>query len=317
LGHSFDLIPRNLLLLEEFYLPISLDYSEYDFLNQQSLESLEDSFWELGYPTPTPEYFYSFNNLVGLGSFFDRFTESFNTYTRQYSPKANTFTKLTIPNISYINSESFLLRPFLLNLGDFSYYNTNTYHDSSLEDSYENLKSLHTFLTVSPQHLIISKNMSPLCFSQATVLNLFRANFEELNWSSSDSFSSHVNNIFNRNTPFYLTNSLKLRTTLKNLIVTHGAIQKVYKSRFDDGRSNMNSELIFNSYSNYPLLTGLRGSYELALSKNKETFFNYSLFNTEHVLRFSPMDNIFTGGNFMFLDIPFLLSLKSDASRYL
>jgi hypothetical protein len=79
----------------------------------------------------------------------------------------------------------------------------------------------------------------------------------------------------------------------------------------------MNPELIFNSYSNYPLLTGLRGSYESALSKNKETFFNYSLFNTEHVLRFSPMDNIFTGGNFMFLDIPFLLSLKSDASRYL
>jgi len=317
LGHSFDLIPRNLLLLGEFYLPAVLDYSEYDFLNQQSLESLEDSFWELGYPTPTSEYFYSFNNLVGLGSFFDKFIEGFNIYTRQYIPKANIFTKVTAPSISYINSEVFLSRPPLLNLNDFSYYNTNTYHDISQEDSYENLKSLHTLLMISPQHFAISKNASSSCFTQAAVLNLFRANFEELNWSLGDAFLPYTNNIFIQDTPFYFTNSLKMRTTLKNLIVTHGAIQKVYKSRFDDGRSNMNSELIFHSYSNYPLLTGLRGNYESVLSKNKEVFFNHSLFNTEYVLKSSPMDNIFTGINFMFLDIPFLLSLKSDASRYL
>jgi len=193
----------------------------------------------------------------------------------------------------------------------------NTYHDISLEDSYENLKSFYTLLTLSPQHLSIIKNTYPLCFSQATVLNLFRANFEELNWSSEDTAASSTVNTFHSATPFHFTNSLKLRTTLKNLIVTHGAIQKVYKSRFDDGRSNMNPELIFNSYSDYPLLTGSRGSYESSLSKNCEVFFNHSLFNAGDKPKFSLVDNVFSGLNYMFLDIPFLLSLKSDAARYL
>jgi hypothetical protein len=113
-----------------------------------------------------------------------------------------------------------------------------------------------------------------------------------------------------------LLNPLKLRTTVKNLIVTHGAIQKVYKSRFDEGRSNMNPSLLFNTYMPYPFLIEKRLNYESALSKNKESFFQN---NTLQLYRSQSAHYSEFGGRFHFtlLDLPFLLSLKSDASRYL
>ena len=60
-------------------------------------------------------------------------------------------------------------------------------------------------------------------------------------------------------------------------MVTYNAIQKVYRSRFDEGRSNMNFSLLSNSYQYYPLLTEKRGDYEAMLGKNKESFF-YTVF---------------------------------------
>jgi hypothetical protein len=77
-----------------------------------------------------------------------------------------------------------------------------------------------------------------------------------------------------------LTNNLKLRTTAKNSIVTYNAIQKVYKSRFDDARSNANFKDFTNSFATYPFLTESKSPYESLLGKNKESFFNVSLYTT-------------------------------------
>jgi hypothetical protein len=42
---------KNLINLEKNYLPHVNEYVEYDFRNLQALELLEDSFWELNYPS--------------------------------------------------------------------------------------------------------------------------------------------------------------------------------------------------------------------------------------------------------------------------
>jgi hypothetical protein len=151
----------------------------------------------------------------------------------------------------------------------------------------------------------------------ALILNLFRANLFESTWAYNDNYNLFCKNNLSLNTSYFFSNPLKLRTTLKNLIVTYSAIQKVYKSRFDDGRSNMNRFLMGGSFIDYALLTEGRGSYEAILNKNKEFFFKANFFNTTSIYKFSPVTNFFTNSNFIFLDIPFLLSLKSDASRYL
>jgi hypothetical protein len=74
---------------------------------------------------------------------------------------------------------------------------------------------------------------------------------------------------------------MKLRSTAKNSIVTYNAIQKVYKSRFDDSRSNTNFNDFINSYSKYPFLVESKSPYESILGKNKESYFNVSLYSKE------------------------------------
>jgi hypothetical protein len=78
-----------------------------------------------------------------------------------------------------------------------------------------------------------------------------------------------------------LTNSIKLRSTAKNSIVTYSAIQKVFKSRFDESRSNTNFKDITNSFVSYPFLTEPKSPYENILGKNKESFFNINLYTKE------------------------------------
>lgn len=114
-----------------------------------------------------------------------------------------------------------------------------------------------------------------------------------------------------------VTNTVKLRSTAKNSIVTYNAIQKVYKSRFDDSRSNANIEGFQNSKTSYPFLLESKAPYESMLLKNSSSFFNVNLYNTVFFPTHSLFSEIFNSLNYFYADIPFLLSFKSDAARYL
>jgi hypothetical protein len=114
-----------------------------------------------------------------------------------------------------------------------------------------------------------------------------------------------------------LTNNIKLRSTAKNSIVTYSATQKVYKSRFDDSRSNVNFSNFTNSYTGFPFLTNSKSPYENMLGKNKESFYNVNLYNLNMTNNLSLFLNISNSLNMSFIDMPFLISMKSDASRYL
>jgi hypothetical protein len=110
---------------------------------------------------------------------------------------------------------------------------------------------------------------------------------------------------------------MKLRSTAKNSIVTYNAIQKVYKSRFDELRSNINHNDFTNSFIKYPFLNDKKSPYENMLFKNKNFFFNVNFYNTSYKNKNDLLSNITNTNNLIFLDIPFLLSFKSDASRYM
>lgn len=128
---------------------------------------------------------------------------------------------------------------------------------------------------------------------------------------------AHNENQMNYNSQSLLTNPLKLRSTVKNLMVTYSAIQKVYRSRFDEGRSNMNTSSLYNSYVNYPFLMESRVNYESLMGKNSESYFSAGLFNSTPNNKLSDLNFSFNSNSSLFLDIPFLLSLKSDPARYL
>jgi hypothetical protein len=110
---------------------------------------------------------------------------------------------------------------------------------------------------------------------------------------------------------------MKIRPTAKNSIVTYNAIQKVYKARFDDLRSHINFDDFTNAFTKYPFLTDRKSSYENIISKNKDFFFNTNYYNTVFKNKYNILKGIINPNNIILFDIPFLLSMKSDAARYM
>jgi hypothetical protein len=49
LSHNYNTLLSNFNLVKHSYLPTVVEYVEYDFMNWQALESLEDSIWESSY----------------------------------------------------------------------------------------------------------------------------------------------------------------------------------------------------------------------------------------------------------------------------
>jgi|GEM_PF-6739782 len=100
-------------------------------------------------------------------------------------------------------------------------------------------------------------------------------------------------------------------------MVTYGAIQKVFRTRFDESRSNAKLSNLSELYPKQPLITSSRIPYEKILGKNKESFFKVNFFKNNFKKYFNNFYDSSTSLNFYFFDFPFLLAMKSDASRYL
>jgi hypothetical protein len=113
------------------------------------------------------------------------------------------------------------------------------------------------------------------------------------------------------------SNYLNLRSSIKNSIVTYNAIQKVFKARFDEGRSNAKLLDFGNFYDKHPYVTTPRIHYEKLLGKNKESFFKINLYKSNFFNFFNKLYATSASLNFYTFDFPFLLAMKSDASRYL
>jgi hypothetical protein len=114
-----------------------------------------------------------------------------------------------------------------------------------------------------------------------------------------------------------MSNLLKLRSTTKNSLVTYNAIQKVFKPRYDEGRSNSRMNDLTNSYVNYMFITDDKLKYESFLGKNKESYYNLVNYKSYFKKNFSLLDLVKNPLNIYLINIPFLLSYKSDSSRYL
>lgn len=114
-----------------------------------------------------------------------------------------------------------------------------------------------------------------------------------------------------------LTNPIKLRSTAKNSMVTYSAMQKVFRSRFDEGCSNTHMNLLSNTFTPIPFISEARVPYESLLGKNRDSFFNVNFYNQNLKDTFSDLYAISNSLNIYFSDLPFLMSRSSDPSRYL
>jgi hypothetical protein len=168
--------------------------------------------------------------------------------------------------------------------------------------------------------------------SYLNTFNSFRADFEDFNLFSNSFYEnvnldllSPLNNLSTLNQSHAsedthsvrISNPLTLRVTARNSIVNFNALQKVFRARFEDGRANANLEQFSQLNSIQPFLNTERVDYEAMLGKTKNSYFAINFYNNNSLNIFNTTFSSLSSLNFQFYDFPFLLSAKSDMSRYM
>ena len=308
-------------------IPTMVEYSEYDFLNWQTLELLEDAFWESTFSGYSQNEYESL--LIDASTFYElrKKEKAFNIRNRSWNTNPSAITNpffrdfLNTTNLTSLPlySEDSFSNPALTPQSDFAGYGTDLESDTS-EESYVSNKFVGYLHYINYLNTISTSAYSNHPLSYAQVLNSFRSNFDEP-INSAELGSTFVGNgdnltLFGDET-LRSSNATRLRSTAKNSIVTFNALQKVFRSRFDEGRSNVRFQDLSNSYVKYPFLSDKRTRYEDLLGKNKESFFNVNSYKHELSPYYSSVNSVFSSLNTYFSNIPFLLSMQSDPSRYL
>lgn len=318
-------ILKNSQINSMFYMPRITEFAEYDFRNWQALEMLEDSLWESSFSTLSNEEYTNIKDNFKTKTLFNKQELIYNKSSRKkkfrtgysskalYKSKYNTyffgaplFNEDSLTQLSNIAKKNF--KPFISEISI-----------DSFDDAYENFKNVTTIHFNNNKTTLLNNSniLTPVSYSQ--VLNNFRDNYQEFVWNNDFYTSENTLNssYLKQNNSSRNVNSLKLRLTARNSVVTYNAIQKVFKSRFDEGRSNAKLTSLANSFVSQPFLTQQKSNYEGILGKNKESFFSVSNYNSFANTNFNYFYTLSNTLNVPFLDIPFLISMKSDASRYL
>jgi hypothetical protein len=315
------------------YLPHVNNYYDYDFRNLQSYEILEDIFWEGSLS------FYNYSDYLTIASNFSNVKED-DAYTTVRKPQFfipnldiqpkdstvySTATKLNL-NPNAILVDNFTSQPSLTNNLNFNLYSlVNT--PFSFDEFYENWKNYNLSYYDKSKKTTLVNHPTIKTQNFLSVFNNFRADFDDFNYHNSslnkvsnlwttklNKQTELLNNVENN---FKLSNSISLRSTVRNSIVTFNALQKVFKARFEDGRSHTSLDQFSGLYPKQTFLTTYRVPYETLLGKTKNSFFNVNFYAPKPIKIFNKFSSISSSNNYHFFDFPFLLSAKSDMSRYL
>jgi hypothetical protein len=292
---------------------------------------MEDIFWESSYNSLYQDEYFTIKQNSSNSDFFKKQETMFNNSLRLVKDnklKTGFLSKtlLTDTNLRNKNmyslpifSEEPITNPTHTVLKDFTSFPNELTVDNS-EEFYETSKYINYLYYLNYKNIInnTTNNVQPISYT--TVFDSFRSDYEEP-FIYNDEFLKQ-NNLFSNttvdtNNNLKLSNPLKLRSTIKNAIVTYNAIQKVFRSRFDEGRSNARLEDFSNSFTKHPYITDSRINYESLLGKNKESFLKTNFYNQTSKLNYSDISSVFYSNNIYFMDLPFLVSMKSDPSRYL
>nr|ASY95747.1 Cox2 [Stylonychia lemnae] len=312
-----------------FYLPIFVLYYDYDFRNWQSMEMLEDSYWETTYSS------YSFDESSSLADIYKAVTLD------EDSSSSFNINKILLKYDTSLNNLSLYSDDFFTDVSSLNTKNFNIFGTYSLftqaEENFESYKSLNHFFDKIGFFVFLKNNSNLLNTTYSTVLDSFRSDYDEFSWifdekiNQTDFFTNlleedvlnhDLENNFEKDSSFFnsdnrASNSINLRATARNAIVTYNAIQKVFRTRLDENRSNAKMSDFNNSSAKQPFVSASRTTFENLLGKNKNNFFNIVSFKENSKKYFNSFYFADSSLNFQFFDFPFLLALKSDSSRYL
>jgi heme/copper-type cytochrome/quinol oxidase subunit 2 len=334
---------------EFFYMPIFTNYVEYDFRNAQAMEMLEESFWESSYSSYNHyDYLNISDSVLKLGDpTLDPLLSDLGYWDTnrgliiQKGPKipGRSLLKPATKDLSSVGNfysnniqmDDYISPASLINTKDFSLFPLIE-TVSSIDDSYLTHKSLVNLFNKNSSLLL---NFNPNFLypqSYLSVLNNFKAGYNNFTWYYDDNSTSLLNigsptegllNSSNVKTgvelastnPTRFSNPISLRKTAKSSIVTFMAYQKVFRSRMDEGRSNVRIHHFSDMKIKQPFISDGRVPFEKLLGKNKESFYTTTFYTNNTFSVFNDLAGINNSLNFYFFDFPFLLAQRSDPSR--
>lgn len=294
---------------------------------------MEDSFWESPYGSSLHDEYFSIKQSLSSLDVCKKQELLFNNslrFVKDSKLKSGTLSKpfikdlntelINVPSLPIFSEEPIMNTNNML-LKNFNLFPNELAVESS-EDGYESAKYMNYLYYLNYKNILngLVNSVQPISYS--TVFDSFRSDYEDPyvyvddhTSTNMEAYDTKVSQDVNSN--LRLSNPFKLRSTVKNSIVTYSAIQKVFRSRFDEGRSNARLEDFANSYVKHPYITDTRVRYESLLGKNKESFLKLNFYNHTNKLNYSNLSPLFYSNNIYFMDLPFLVSMKSDPSRYL
>jgi hypothetical protein len=314
----------------DMYLPSFVDYAEYDFRNWQSLELLEDAFWESTFSTYAHDEYLNIIQDVREASYLNKQEIAYSADNRKKEYKNGLLCKSFLSQQSTVESafalplftEDGSSDPSLTPLKSFEPFASEVSADS-VDDTYENLKNFNYLHHTNAMSLLHSNLAFQPAVSYTQVLDTFTSAYDEKTTHSDNTNFVQTNDLsltvvdFQSNSDFRASNPLKLRSSAKNSLITYNALQKVFKSRFDEGRSHARLQDFSNSSVSHPFITAKKTPYESLLGKNRESFYAVNNYVSSLSTNFSDLSSVWSATNVYFADLPFLVSMKSDPSRYL
>ena len=311
------------------YFPLIINYAEYDFRNWQAIELLEDAFWESSYSSFSNDEYIRIKDQVANYKLFNKMEKPYNRLNRlsisnefDYDPiflsSPLLLSKLDTDYLSIFSEDTIINSNFIALKNCYS-FNSEVLLDG-LEDSYENIKFTNSLLNLNNKNLFSITGNFQNSISYTSLLNAYNYQYQEY---ASHKNHENVEDVYtdysdlSYNTNLRVLNPLKLRSSSRSSIVMFNAIQKVFKPRFDEGRAHARLQDFSNSFVKHPFITAERANYESLLGKNKESFFNVNNYNQFFIKNFNNTFIISNSLNVYFSELPFLVSAKSDLSRYL
>lgn len=316
-----------------FYMPLFTGYYDYDFRNAQAIELLEDAFWESSYSS------YNFYDYLTLAQNFTkaqnltkndiRFDQNF---LSSNSGLSDTLKSLIKPNskdvslsgqfyFSSIEADDFIQSSGLTPLKSFYIYPI-TDNFVSIDDSFSSYKNLSSFVKNVSNSLLFAHPMFNTTSSYLSVFNNFRSDFEDFNLStnwdndqktlfaSEESDTSNLKNL-------RISSPLVVRSGVKNSVVTFNALRKVFRARFDEGRSHTSTQLFASSFMPQPFINDMSVSYNQLLTKDKNTSYQNVFYVSDSLKSLSSDIQWNFNQNYNFYDLPFLLSEGSDPQKFM
>jgi len=312
-------------ILGKLALPCINEYVDYDFKDWQNLEFIEDILWESSIPGYSQEEYRDIAFTELNDNLINKFNKTFNLVDREWEelpidlrdPFLKDYINLTSKSTLPLYTEIPYINPTLSN----TFRNISVTSDllvESLDDTYIFNKGLDYSHYLGYLNNLSTNIIGINPESYTNVMNNFRSSVE----NSGVTYNSGVNELVNTVdltdvSDVRSTNPIKLRSTAKNAIVTFNALQKVFRPRFDEGRSNVRYSDMSNTTIKYPIITESRIKYENLIGKNTESFFSPILYKSNFNKNLSVLSVISNSNSIFFDTLPFLLSMQSDASRYM